>query len=466
MKIAFNGVWRGLPFLVAAAIANPGTGWAQSEPEEKIRQLEDGIRNLKRELEEVRGQVQDAKDKSAQTEQRLDSQGVQARFNEGVSFEDPRGNWAVRVSGRAQLDFRLYKQDDALADDFSVRRIRLGAGAAFNGDIVNSGTISIEGNNSAAIRLDAQLNGDLTSSGAMSVIGDNSSAFAILGGPSAGVTGDVFLRGNVTARGTGVRGLAVEAPIGGQLRINGGWSITGYHNTVRTTSTTLDADDLQQSGAAIDIRSSVAGGVTIEGIGVEDDLDDDGDGIAENAATPDTNDDATAIINVFGGAPAIHVRADPGSNIALGPTVSTYGLHVRGNVGAFGVFDGVDATAIRIEGTATSTVTTAAGIALDGLVTAAAVEADVPIRQLIKKINQCRDDIIEPICLHLSVRAPNQGLLARQDPTIKNIGRRTGRCQARFPLINQRIGDKEFVGVPPRQEQAPHRIAYALFAEA
>ncbi|HCK83704.1 MAG TPA: hypothetical protein DHW63_04065 [Hyphomonadaceae bacterium] len=40
------------------------------------------------------------------------------------------------------------------------------------------------------------------------------------------------------------------------------------------------------------------------------------------------------------------------------------------------MFDGVDATAIRVEGTATSTVTTAAGIVLDGLVTAAAVEAD------------------------------------------------------------------------------------------
>lgn len=266
--------------------------------------------------------------------------------------------------------------DGAFATGTNRHGIRLGAGAAFNGGITNSGAINIEGNNSAAVRLDAQLIGNLNSSGAVSVIGDNSTAFAILGGPSAGVTGDVFLRGNVTARGTGVRGLAVEAPIGGQLRINGSWSVTGYHNTVRTASTTLDADDLQQSGAAIDIRSSVAGGVTIEGTGVEDDLDDDGDGIAENAATPDANDDATAVINVFGGAPAIHVRADPGSNIALGPTASTYGLHVRGNVGAFGVFDGFDAAAIRIEGTATSTVTTAAGLALDGPVTAAAAEAD------------------------------------------------------------------------------------------
>lgn len=268
--------------------------------------------------------------------------------------------------------------DGTFAAPTSTNRhgIRLGAGAAFNGDIANTGAISMEGNNSAAIRLDARLNGNLTSSSPVSVVGDNSTAFAILGGGPAGVTGNVFLRGNLTAQGTGVRGLAVEAPIGGQLRVNGSWSVTGYHNTLRTGSTTLDADDLQQSGAAVDIRSSIAGGVTIEGIGVEDDLDDDGDGIAENATTPDANDDLTATVNVFGGAPAIHVRADPGSNIALGPTASTYGLHVRGNVGAFGVFDGFDATAIRIEGSATSTATTAAGIALDGPITATAVEAD------------------------------------------------------------------------------------------
>jgi phosphate-selective porin OprO/OprP len=124
----FKRTCQGLPFLVAAAFANPGTGWAQSDPDEKIKQLEEGIRKLTRELEEVKGQVQDTKDKAAQTEQRIEQQGVQARFNEGVTFEDPRGNWAVRVSGRAQLDFRHYEQDNVLADTFSMRRIRLGAG--------------------------------------------------------------------------------------------------------------------------------------------------------------------------------------------------------------------------------------------------------------------------------------------------------------------------------------------------
>lgn len=266
--------------------------------------------------------------------------------------------------------------DGAFAVGTNRHGIRLGAGATFNGNIVNSGAISVEGNSSAGIRLDAQLNGSLDSSGALTVTGDNSTAIAILGGATAGVTGDVFARGNVNATGTGVRGLAVEAPITGQLRVNGSWTVTGYHRTARGNTATLEAEDLLQSGSALDIRSSVGGGITIEGIGVEDDLDDDGDGIAENATTPDTNDDLTTSLAVFGSAPTVHIHSDPAANLALGPTASSYGLHVRGAVNAFGVFDGFDAQAIRIEGTATSSATTAAGVALDGAVTASAVEAD------------------------------------------------------------------------------------------
>lgn len=141
MKRTFKRACRGLPFLVAAAFANQGTAWAQSDSDEKIKQLEEGIRKLTRELEDVKGQVQETKEKATQTEQRIEQQGVQARFNEGVTFEDPRGNWAVRVSGRAQLDFRHYEQDNVLADTFSMRRIRLGAGVQLYKDY----TVYVEG---------------------------------------------------------------------------------------------------------------------------------------------------------------------------------------------------------------------------------------------------------------------------------------------------------------------------------
>lgn len=129
------GFARGtLLLLIAAAFIAPGAAFAQTDSDEKIHRLEEGIETMRRELEEVKSQAQDAGDKATQVEQRVDSRGVQARFNEGVTFADPGGDWSVRVSGRAQLDFRHYEQDSVLADDFSMRRIRLGAGVTLYKD--------------------------------------------------------------------------------------------------------------------------------------------------------------------------------------------------------------------------------------------------------------------------------------------------------------------------------------------
>ena len=130
-----------LSLLIVAALIAPGAAFAQTDSDEKMRRLEEGIETMRRELEEVKSQIQNAKDKAAQVERRVDSQGVQARFNEGVTLEDPGGNWSVRVSGRAQLDYRHYEQDNVLADDFSLRRIRLGAGVTLYRDY----TVYVEG---------------------------------------------------------------------------------------------------------------------------------------------------------------------------------------------------------------------------------------------------------------------------------------------------------------------------------
>lgn len=257
--------------------------------------------------------------------------------------------------------------------------IRLQPGAAHTGNIANSGTITVEGDASAAIRLDALLTGDLSSAGSVTVVGDNSSAFSINGGAGAGVDGDVIIgSGTVTVRGAGSTGIVVDAPITGELSINGIWSVTGFHNTVRPATAAdrakLDADDLLLSGSAIVVRQSIGQGITIEGIGDEDDTDDDGDGITEAAG--DTNDDVTASIVTYSNAPALLVAANAGTPLSLGATASTYGLDIRGAITAQGVFDGFDATAIRIQGSATSTTTTAAGVLNENVVVAGAVEAD------------------------------------------------------------------------------------------
>ncbi len=271
--------------------------------------------------------------------------------------------------------------DGAFATGTNRHGIFLQAGPTFTGNIVNTGSISVEGQNSGGIRLDARLTGGLTSSGQINLTGENSVGIAINGGAAGGVTGDVRVQGT-TVRGQNSIGLLVGAPIGGDLRINGNWLVTGFHSTARpANSATLEPlDDLLIGGPAIAVHYSVAGGITLEGVGVEDDVDDDGDGLLDGT-TAELNDDLSTNINVAGSAPALLIQADPSANLVLGPiatgTAAGYGLHVRGTVSASGVYDGISATAIRIEGDAGGSLTTTAhGVAIDNAVSSTAFEAN------------------------------------------------------------------------------------------
>ncbi|HYD88237.1 MAG TPA: autotransporter outer membrane beta-barrel domain-containing protein [Vitreimonas sp.] len=260
--------------------------------------------------------------------------------------------------------------DGAYATGTNRHGIFLDAGGTFAGDITSSGNITVEGNSSSALTLNSLLDGDLTLSGNISVTGDNSTAIAI----NEGVTGDVTVRSSLLARGENAQGLVVNDVIGGELNVRGTWTVSGFHSIARPADVSdLDADDLLLSGAAIAVHADVAGGITIEGIGVEDDTDDDDDGVTE--AQSDADDDATAVIAVYGSAPALHIEAD-GANVNIGATSTGYGVHVQGSLSAAGVFDGVDANAMRIEGVGGSTVTIADGVAIDGTVQAAATNAD------------------------------------------------------------------------------------------
>ena len=246
--------------------------------------------------------------------------------------------------------------------------IFLQAGPTFTGDIVNSGLISVEGNASSGITLNGLLTGNLRSTGTVNMIGDNSVGIAVNGG----VTGDVIIAGGGQIRGENSVGIAVDSNIGGQLSVNGTWNVLGYLSTiVPTNQATLDPDDKEQGGPAVLVSGNVAGGITIEGVGVESDPDDDGDGL-----TDDTDDNNTAQISVYGSSPALLIQAD-GANITIGPGAEGYGLLVRGQLIASGLYDGIEATGLRIEGDglgATTTIT--GGVSIDYGVSTTANEAN------------------------------------------------------------------------------------------
>lgn len=258
--------------------------------------------------------------------------------------------------------------DGNLASGTNRHAIFLQAGPTFTGDILSSGFITVEGNNSSAVTLNGLLTGDLTVSSALSITGEDSFGVAINGG----ITGDAIITGGAAIRGQNSIGIHVNSAIGGELSVNGSWATTGYlSTTVPADQGTLDPDDLEQGGSALLVSGNVAGGITIEGTGVENDLDDDGDG-TDN----ETDDNASAVLSSYGSAPTVHIQAD-GSDVVIGAGAAGYGLHSRGQIVAAGVFDGFEATGLRIEGDglgATATIT--GGVSIDGAITSSAAEAN------------------------------------------------------------------------------------------
>jgi len=254
--------------------------------------------------------------------------------------------------------------------------IWLQSGANLTGDITNSGAVSVEGGASNGIRLDGALTGNLISSGSVSVTGDNGHGI-LINGP---VSGNVNVTGSVSIRGQNSIGMQVNAPIGGALNVNGTWDVSAFHYTIAPTTTAalaaLDADDLELSGSALEVHSNVVHGVTLQGIGVENDTDDDGDGITDAAG--DLDDNATTSISIESSAPAIWIAPNASSpaNITLGDTGRGYGFVNRGNITASGVYSGNSATGIRIEGAGGATTSLFGGLLNDGSITVLSSEAD------------------------------------------------------------------------------------------
>lgn len=164
---------RLLPLRLAVLLAFAPHAFAQ-DADTRIRQLEAQLKVLTEELQAVKAQVKAQADKAAATpasaapaapsapgtdappraraeppggpstgelqdrvqalEAKVEQQGITARFNEGIFFEDPRGNWSLKIGGRVQLDYRDFSHDGTVADTFSVRRARAGVDATLYKD--------------------------------------------------------------------------------------------------------------------------------------------------------------------------------------------------------------------------------------------------------------------------------------------------------------------------------------------
>lgn len=250
--------------------------------------------------------------------------------------------------------------------------VRVTGPGAFHGSVTQSaGSITVEGNDSAAISVETAIDGSVRTVGAIAVTGDRS--FGVH--TTSTVGGDVAILSSVSAQGQDSIGVATDGDIGGKLVLGASITTTGFRSATRGADAAvakLDADDLLIGGPSVRVRGDVYGGVIVDAPPADndkDDADEDDDGV------PDAQE-ATGSVSSFGSAPAILVGSDSrGVRLGLGGTgVNAYGLNIKGSVQSAGVYDGVGATAIRLGGLGGNVVVDG-GVRVSGAVSSSAVKA-------------------------------------------------------------------------------------------
>ena len=262
-------------------------------------------------------------------------------------------------------------------------RVISGANAyPLTGDIINSGTITVQGQQSSAISIEAPLvipsselpafvgvsSVGLVNTGTISYVGD--SGFAIHSTPAGSIGGNVLIQGTVSSMGSGSSAVELDGAVGGRVSIYSTISSTAYASTTRPSTTSALQDiqgaslQVQQSGAAVSINGGVGGGIFIGAPPVgtttstASTTDLDGDGIY------DIEEGIGSIVN-YGSAPALAIGnsgttavtigavggtdTDPSVPVdAVNSSANNYGLIVRGSIAGEGTYDGVNAVGLQI----------------------------------------------------------------------------------------------------------------------
>ncbi|TPE64625.1 hypothetical protein FJQ54_01095 [Sandaracinobacter neustonicus] len=245
--------------------------------------------------------------------------------------------------------------------------IHVASGDSVTGSITNTGTITLEGLNSAGIAVDSTLVGSLTNSGSIRVVGDNS-----YGIRTSDVTGNIVLEGSIVVTGAGARAVSIEGDVGGSIRIQG--------TVAHQTSFVYDDDgntiylsryDLRLGAPAVSVAGNVAGGIVVavppdDNSSTDDDEDDDG--------VVDSSEGSGTVI-AYGNGPGMLIASDKDIVIGTLPTANGgYSLLVEGGVSGTATYSRTDAYGIVIGG-AEGTVSLPGGIGVTGAVQATTQDA-------------------------------------------------------------------------------------------
>ena len=243
--------------------------------------------------------------------------------------------------------------DGPLATVSNRYGIHLGSGGTLTGSVSNSGTINLDGLDSAAIALDSTVAGSFTNTGTVTVIGDRS-----VGIRTGAVTGDVTVGGTVQVAGQGAQVLTVGGDIGGALKINGALRQATGITTDGGTSLTLPRSALQSGAAAVEVSGNVAKGILV---------------YAPSSST--ATDQSTGSIIAYGNGAGLLVGGATDTTIGGGTTnLGTYSLGIDGSVTASAFYSANNAYGVVIGGQG-GNVTLTNGIGVGGTISATTVDS-------------------------------------------------------------------------------------------
>jgi hypothetical protein len=253
--------------------------------------------------------------------------------------------------------------DGPIAQASNRTGIWLGAGP-HSGGIVQNGTISVEGLNSAGIRVDGDLTGSLLTGGATKVRGDGS-----VGIRTQGVSGNIVIGGAVSVVGKGAKALDITGDVGGYLKIANAVGQLSTFTDDNNSTMTLARGDLNIGTPSVSVAGNVAGGIVVAAAPTTSttNADNDGDGVADNLEN-------TGVVSSVGNGPAVLI-GNASRNTTIGAVASDgHGLLIGGTVNATAYYSSNNATAIQIGGLG-GNVTVTGGIKVTGAVQATTVDA-------------------------------------------------------------------------------------------
>ncbi|MGC1301939.1 MAG: autotransporter domain-containing protein [Caulobacteraceae bacterium] len=261
------------------------------------------------------------------------------------------------------------------------------------GNVENDNTISVQGNNSYGVSIEAPITGAFTNTGTITLVGDGGAA--VRSTAAGSISGNFVNTGSISVQGAASNAVNLEGSVGGSVSIYGPISATAFAVTQRPTDTgtlqsiegggghTIVPGQLEEAGAAVIIGGSVGHGIFIGAPPVgtlsTSTADVDGDGIIDSV-------EGTGSITNIGNGAALQIGS-VGTNITIGEFGTTngepgflqpanaFGLIIRGSVAGIGTFDGVEANALQI-GTGDGTVNIEGGVRVVGSVTADSFDAN------------------------------------------------------------------------------------------